>query len=294
VLDPIRINQGRTGLCGPAALAIEVARSRPDEYAQFAADLARIGRGQIRGYAVNPSTHVRNYRIQRNAVPEADFLVLASLRDSNALLDATTNLGRYQGTSQVEVFNWCVACGYQRVVMYLAPPKIILRSSHIGISALSLVQSAVFEITKSFIAPFPPNTPIVQLFPLLSAPLFYPFETRLEFVEEMARLLRQGNKVLLLCHAHLAEAAESFSRAVRDGLTMLGGEKEANHGKILREWAGHGKNEALRALAKIDAAPHWVFLDQFLVTQNAMVILASASYITARCSRSRGSLLTAS
>lgn len=271
ILDPSRINQKRTGLCGPAALAMEIAGSRPDEFAKFAADLVRTGRGQICNYIVHPSEQIRNYRIPRNSIPEADFLVLASLRDSSIVLDETTDLGQYHGSSLVNLFDWCVSCGYQHVVMYMTPPQMILRAGHVKASLVSLIQTAVFRVCKTLVL-FTTETPIIREFPLLSAPLLYPFKTRLEVARRMAELIARGDKVFLLCHKHLAEAAESFHMAIRHGLTMTADKPESQHGAILRDWADHGTSEALRELAKIDAAPHWVLLEEFLISGDKVSI----------------------
>ncbi|HVK13930.1 MAG TPA: hypothetical protein VM597_34630 [Gemmataceae bacterium] len=265
VLDPTRVNQKRTGLCGPAALAVEVARTRPGEYAQFALDLALTGVGSIRGRRVQPGPQIRNYRILRNAIPEGDFLVLASLRDSTLALDATTDLKNYHGVSLEQMFDWCVACGYPHVVMYMTPPEIVFRWSDLGQSAFSVLQATVFEVTRQLTV-LPVTTPIVRVHPLLSAPVLYPFQTRLEVAQRMSDLLARGDKVFLLCHAHLAEAAEAFSRAIRDGLTTINGRPEREHGRLLKEWAAHGRSQAVRQLARFDAKPHWVLLDEFLIS----------------------------
>src|SRR5262245_49196514 len=107
------------GLCGPAASAVDIARSRPFDFIRFAAELLRTGTGQIGTFSVSPGTQVRNYRVVNSkTIPEADFLVLASLRDSDMVLDANTKVAEYAGVGQWELFDWCVKCGYPRVVMY--------------------------------------------------------------------------------------------------------------------------------------------------------------------------------
>jgi hypothetical protein len=81
VLDPKRIDQGAFGLCGPAALATLLAKTEPVTYIQLAVELLTTGRSHVRGFSLTPGEEIQRYR--PSGTPQADWLVLASLRSSD-------------------------------------------------------------------------------------------------------------------------------------------------------------------------------------------------------------------
>lgn len=82
--NPSRINQGHTNLCGMAAFVRHWAADDPAAYVQFAINLhekgaARLGRGDVQRN-ISPSPILR--ADHPPSTPQADWLVLASIRDN--------------------------------------------------------------------------------------------------------------------------------------------------------------------------------------------------------------------
>ena len=83
--SPRRIDQGETTLCGPAALVYDVAKRDPASYVDFAISLVSTGAGRFGATLVTPSAKIRQgYRI--GLPPEADYVVLASVRETDAIV----------------------------------------------------------------------------------------------------------------------------------------------------------------------------------------------------------------
>jgi hypothetical protein len=82
--SPRNIDQKNTTLCGPVALIYDVAKPDPERYVDFAISLFSTGRGQFGAAQVTPSARIRRgYRVGR--LPEADYVVLASVRETDAI-----------------------------------------------------------------------------------------------------------------------------------------------------------------------------------------------------------------
>jgi hypothetical protein len=120
VLDSTRIQQTGFGLCGPTALAVDVLRSDPEAFVKCATELAITATCTLRGRSIAPGADIRNYQ-PPNSIPQADFLMLTSLRSSDEVLLATTETATYGGTDGATLFEWCVACGYPRVLLITCP-----------------------------------------------------------------------------------------------------------------------------------------------------------------------------
>lgn len=119
VLQPGMINQGAFGMCGPAAVAIDTARNNPVGYVTFAISLCENGSGNIGGRMVTPVAGIRTYllsEVTTVGMPQADWVVLASLRDDPASLQGDFSRATYGGSSSDEVFDWMVRCGFQKVI----------------------------------------------------------------------------------------------------------------------------------------------------------------------------------
>jgi hypothetical protein len=83
--SPRKIDQGETTLCGPAALVYDVAKRDPVSYVRLAISLVTTGAGQFGSAMVTPSAKIRQgYRV--GMPPEADYVVLASVRDTDAIV----------------------------------------------------------------------------------------------------------------------------------------------------------------------------------------------------------------
>lgn len=82
VANPGLIRQGRTSLCGPAALLFNVATDAPAYYARFGIELFEEGRGIIYRLVVKPGPDCREYQPDPSHIDPVDWLTLASIRDS--------------------------------------------------------------------------------------------------------------------------------------------------------------------------------------------------------------------
>jgi hypothetical protein len=89
VHDPNGIAQGRSSLCGPAALVRAVAFADPVEYVRYVTRLYDTGTAEIRCLRVEAGDKLRAYDPD-GLVPPADWIALAALRDSENRFSATT------------------------------------------------------------------------------------------------------------------------------------------------------------------------------------------------------------
>ncbi|MDR1228674.1 MAG: hypothetical protein LBK55_06610 [Azoarcus sp.] len=89
---PKRIHQGDSSLCGPASFMYCVAREKPDEFADYALDLALTGEARLGGLKVAPGQACRDVEkpVGKKGLPvaPADWVTLASLRDSTGLFSS--------------------------------------------------------------------------------------------------------------------------------------------------------------------------------------------------------------
>jgi hypothetical protein len=141
VLEPQRINQQKYGLCGPAHFAVLLARSRPDEYVELAIQFMRDGVAQHRGLRIKVQREILEHRIPKNHMPQADWVVAASLRNSidnfpfaknpaPDLVIGTGTEGTYAGTNSNLVCGWLKDAGYSKVVaaMNFWKPESVMES----------------------------------------------------------------------------------------------------------------------------------------------------------------------
>ena len=85
VRNPRKIDQKNVTLCGPVALVYDVAKRNPVEYVDLAISLFSTGAGQLGAAFVRPSAKIRQgYRV--DLLPEADYVVLASVRETDAIV----------------------------------------------------------------------------------------------------------------------------------------------------------------------------------------------------------------
>jgi hypothetical protein len=119
ILKPALINQGTFGMCGPASIAIDAATHDPDQYAAFAISLAEKGTGTIGHITATPVPSILNYPLIESTIsgmPQADWIVLASLRDDPTTLQDSLQKDTYGGTTGSDIFNWMKKCGFQKVI----------------------------------------------------------------------------------------------------------------------------------------------------------------------------------
>jgi hypothetical protein len=79
---PGKIDQLSSSLCGPASLVYHVARDFPEKYAQFVIDLYEKGKAAIGKFSIEPGTDMKNYAPSKADIAAADWIALASIRDS--------------------------------------------------------------------------------------------------------------------------------------------------------------------------------------------------------------------
>lgn len=112
VLEPRLVEQAGYGLCGPATFAVHLAKTRPVEYVELAYNLLKSGTAKIGTLDVAPNQLVREH--DPHTIPHADWLVLASIRNSDQQLDQ--DLAKYGGTTFFEMVKWLNLAGYGTVV----------------------------------------------------------------------------------------------------------------------------------------------------------------------------------
>ena len=116
VKDPILINQGQVGLCPSAAVVYSLAKSNPADYARAVTRLYEYGRATIGEWKLEPGSDLKTYKLPATAgIPEADWIIMASIRDSeNWFFDyqsETDEGGAWGG----EVAKWLKKAGYSDV-----------------------------------------------------------------------------------------------------------------------------------------------------------------------------------
>ena len=123
VLAPIAVYQRDSMHCGPAALAYGLASDQPDKYVKFVTDLydygcTLIGRGNTGIDSIRPGEQLRTYRPPGNSFQSADWIFMASIRDSSNWffdIDTPSDSIMQAGTSPREMYWWIMRCGYMNV-----------------------------------------------------------------------------------------------------------------------------------------------------------------------------------
>jgi len=77
----VNVDQGRTPLCGPAAVIYTLVRQNPRRYVQICQSLYETGQFQTRSHLVKPSATLVNSRV-RSDVTLADWMLMSTLRDT--------------------------------------------------------------------------------------------------------------------------------------------------------------------------------------------------------------------
>lgn len=117
VHDPNGIAQGNSSLCGPAALVRAVAFVDPVGYVRYVTRLYETGTGEIRRLRVRAGDDLRAYD-PGWSVPPADWIALASLRDSeNWFFDYQKADNEFAGiTLPSHMASWFEKVGFREVV----------------------------------------------------------------------------------------------------------------------------------------------------------------------------------
>jgi hypothetical protein len=114
VREPRLINQGEVNLCGPNSLLIQFAKRSPMQYALLALDLYQKGKGYLDKLEIEPELKIRGGIA--GDLPEADYVVLGSLRNSGAILyDPGLVRGIGLLTKPGVLCRWLTEAGYTNV-----------------------------------------------------------------------------------------------------------------------------------------------------------------------------------
>ena len=113
---PSLINQGGAGLCTTAALVYNLARTRPVEYVRAVTELFDRGRTKINDWIIEPCDDLRFYKPPASAkIPQADWIIMASIRDSENWFFDYQRESDEGGTDVSETVDWLKKAGYTDV-----------------------------------------------------------------------------------------------------------------------------------------------------------------------------------
>jgi hypothetical protein len=121
LLNHSLINQKTFGLCGPAAIAMETAASRPIEYIKLVSFLCDDGACLFRHLMLKPGPAILAYDPD-GEMPQADWVVCASLRNDDESLQEEFSKETYGGTTVGEVYEWMIKAGYRKVIGVCTKP----------------------------------------------------------------------------------------------------------------------------------------------------------------------------
>jgi hypothetical protein len=115
---PSSINQRGASLCGPAAFLYCVAVRKPVEYVKYIIDLFESGKASIGALTVEPSARCKAYSPGAGAIDTADWIGLASLRDSeNTILTYGAESDKAAGvTTPGTMKSWFASAGFGQLV----------------------------------------------------------------------------------------------------------------------------------------------------------------------------------
>lgn len=115
LMKPERVNQREFGICGPAHFIVLLIKSRPIKYVSMAMDLLTKGRttGED-GFEIIPDKYVMEFEPE-GSIPQADWLLAASLRNSQTPIPPGKERGEYGGTKSPDVFAYCLHAGYSEI-----------------------------------------------------------------------------------------------------------------------------------------------------------------------------------
>lgn len=122
VSDPFKVNQGRQPFCGPASVLFELIRKQPLRYIQICQSLFETGSFQAKTKSIQTSERLRRESRGNLQMGQADWMVLATLRESENLIfpvdpDAPEIVRNLSGmTKSWEMKGWVEeVLGYQKV-----------------------------------------------------------------------------------------------------------------------------------------------------------------------------------
>ncbi len=115
--QPSLINQGQSGTCGPASIAFDLLSRDPALYVGAVASLFNWGYAIIGKWHLKPGVYLLHGAMPDD-VPQADWILLASIRDSENWFfeySAKTKISFRSGTSMSELVDWFEETGYTKI-----------------------------------------------------------------------------------------------------------------------------------------------------------------------------------
>jgi hypothetical protein len=115
---PATIDQGRSSLCGPAVFVYRVLANDPLEYVNFVVNLYTRGSATLGKLTVTAGPDLRNYDPKIASMDAADWIPLASIRDSdNWFFDYQSADKEFAGiTLPSHLERWFRKIGYRQVI----------------------------------------------------------------------------------------------------------------------------------------------------------------------------------
>ncbi len=114
VAKPYLINQGQAGVCPAAALVYGIARHRPAVYVRMVTELFDKGRTRVDRWVLEPCADLKDYN-PAGQVPQADWIPMASIRDSENWFIDYQAVGDSGGANVWEFVRWLRKAGYTDV-----------------------------------------------------------------------------------------------------------------------------------------------------------------------------------
>jgi hypothetical protein len=115
VLDPTRVNQGAASLCPSANVVYLEARDHPVHYVLFVTQLFEHGRSALRRWRVAPGRALLNYLPPVRGIHEADWVPMASIRESEEWLWSNRDIFSDGGAYCDVIARWLRTAGYTDV-----------------------------------------------------------------------------------------------------------------------------------------------------------------------------------
>lgn len=112
--NPFLVDQGRAGVCAPASLVFQLAQASPAEYARAVIDLYERGQAQVSKWSLVPDKDLR-YAVRPASIAEVDWIILASIRDSENWFFDFNSIDDRGGTPLGEYAQWLRKAGFQDV-----------------------------------------------------------------------------------------------------------------------------------------------------------------------------------
>jgi hypothetical protein len=115
VTDPTRVNQGMAPVCPSANVIYIEAKERPVSYVDFVTGLFEHGQARLGQWTIEPGYYLKNYLPPLKGIHQADWIPMASIRDSENWLFPYANITWRGGAWGEEIATWLSSAGYTDV-----------------------------------------------------------------------------------------------------------------------------------------------------------------------------------